>query len=379
MIPDLTQNPQQLIPSLLSSVNMMMNQNRNDHGMIYNNQNFQNQAPKNFQSPLHQDMNSQQQQFQQHFNLPPPNFPIPDLSRPPPGFSSPPVENSPPQIELHQQQPEEINLQPTLPFFELPAGLMVPLIRLEDYNYHGIDPELIRLPPPTPPTEKLLSAIEAFYSAPSHERPRDAEGWEKLGLYEYFKVKNSVRKQKEEEIAKGGRDKSNSPSPIPDSLTKPPKKLKKRMYRSKSPDSRSPSRSKSRSVSPPLPKTITPSRSRDDFRSRRRSRSPSSPPPPAHRGFHGRDSRNDRSRKRSITPPSFMGAAPNKANEFIDEGNKGHQMLRKLGWTAGGLGLQPGITQPISGGEVRDKNDLYKVRLLYFPLSITCNLFALFF
>ena len=67
-----------------------------------------------------------------------------------------------------------------------------------------LDPEMLRLPPPMPPNEKLLAAMEHFYSAPTHDRPRDSlvfdfvslqeflscsEGWEKLGLYEFFRDK----------------------------------------------------------------------------------------------------------------------------------------------------------------------------------------------
>lgn len=45
----------------------------------------------------------------------------------------------------------------------------------------------------------------------------------------------------------------------------------------------------------------------------------------------------------------------------MDENNKGHQMLRKMGWGGAGLGAkEQGIEQPISGGEVRDKVDMYK-------------------
>ncbi|CAG7784996.1 unnamed protein product [Allacma fusca] len=40
------------------------------------------------------------------------------------------------------------------------------------------------------------------------------EGWERLGLYEYFKAKNLARKQKEDDIREGRREKSRSPSPI---------------------------------------------------------------------------------------------------------------------------------------------------------------------
>lgn len=113
------------------------------------------------------------------------------------------------------QEPIAIEeVKPTAPYYELPAGLMVPLIRLEDYDYKPLNPDDLRLPPPIPPTERLLSAIEAFYAPPSHDRPRDGEGWEKLGLYEYYKVKNAARKTKEEEIENGLRARSKSASPI---------------------------------------------------------------------------------------------------------------------------------------------------------------------
>lgn len=122
------------------------------------------------------------------FQLPPPNFMIPDLSRPPPGFNLPagatatvpPIQTQPPPAVIEQNPiaapvvlppPEEV--KPNAPYYELPAGLMVPLIRLEDYSYRPLDPEEIRLPPAAPPSERLIGAIEAFYSLPSHERPRD--------------------------------------------------------------------------------------------------------------------------------------------------------------------------------------------------------------
>ena len=62
--------------------------------------------------------------------------------------------------------------KPSAPYYALPAGLMVPLVKLEDSGYKPLDPEQIRLPPPTPPNERLMAAVELFYSAPSHERPR---------------------------------------------------------------------------------------------------------------------------------------------------------------------------------------------------------------
>lgn len=115
-----------------------------------------------------------------NYQMPPPNFLIPDLSKPPPGFNTPmaPVQNNIVQEPVPVTTPPvpvQEEVKPTAPYYELPAGLMVPLIRLEDCSYRSLDPEDIRLPPPTPPSERLIQAIEAFYSLPSHDRPRD--GW----------------------------------------------------------------------------------------------------------------------------------------------------------------------------------------------------------
>lgn len=51
-------------------------------------------------------------------------------------------------------------------------------------------------------------------------------------------------------------------------------------------------------------------------------------------------------------------------NNSIDESNKGHQMLLKMGWAGTGTGLGvsgQGIDKPIDGGAVRDRQDVYKV------------------
>lgn len=46
----------------------------------------------------------------------------------------------------------------------------------------------------------------------------------------------------------------------------------------------------------------------------------------------------------------------------LGEDNVGHQLLKKMGWEGTGLGTkQQGIQEPIKGGEVRDKQNKYKV------------------
>lgn len=292
----------------------------------------------------------------ENFSQPPPtifqHLPpdlMPDFSKPPPGFPA--------------KETVLDDLVPSVPYFELPAGLMVPLIKLEDSNYKPIDPDKIRLPHAVPPGERLLQAIEAFYQRNnSNTRERlilDADGWEKLGLYEYYKAKNAAKKKKEEEIQDGLRPKSRSPTPI-----------KREKSRSRSPK-RKRYRSKSRSKS----------RERERERERDRSKSGSRSPVRHHRSSNGRRSprrstssrsyKRSRSRSksmsppprnRSLTPPSFVGSNYAKTMEqHLDESNKGHQMLRKMGWGGAGLGSkEQGIEAPISGGEVRDRVDQYK-------------------
>ncbi|XP_059487556.1 calcium homeostasis endoplasmic reticulum protein isoform X2 [Neocloeon triangulifer] len=267
-------------------------------------------------------------------NIPPPG--LPDLSKPPPGF--------PPQAPQPEPcRPEE--LLPSVPYFELPAGLMVSLVKLEDSSYKPLDPNDIRLPPPAPPSERLVAAVEAFYSPPSHERPRDSEGWEKLGLYEYYRAKLTAQRAKEDEISMGVREMSRSPSPIIRERSK----------------SRSPPRR--RYQSPPPNNGQQPTEIKKEPQEHRR-RSPSSTRSRRSRSRERSASPNrSGSRERSITPPSFFGSAygGSKQDQSLDENNKGHQLLKKMGWGGAGLGaMEQGIEQPISGGEVRDRVDQYK-------------------
>ncbi|XP_043483734.1 calcium homeostasis endoplasmic reticulum protein [Leptopilina heterotoma] len=270
------------------------------------------------------------------------NVPLPDFSKPPPGFGPPPL--------IHEPSVED--LLPSMPYFELPAGLMVPLIKLEDGEYRPLDPDAIRLPPPAPPSDRLVAAVEAFYAPPNHDSPRDSDGWEKLGLYEYYKAKNAARKRKEDDISVGVREKTKSPSPILRPRSKSPSPPKKR-YRSKSRSrSRSKSRGRSKSRSPTANHRRNNRNVNHNSRNRRRRNSNKERSP---------DRRLDR-QDRSPTPPSFLGSTYSKIPEVsLDESNKGHQLLKKMGWSGAGLGAnEQGIEAPISGGEIRDRNDQYK-------------------
>ena len=385
-----------------------------------------------------------------------PSGAIPDLSRPPPGFAlggsgpaggsqssigvtptAPPTQWGPPphtgQPPSIQQQPalsfDENSLIPSLPYYDLPAGLMIPLVKKEDSGYKPLNPKEIRLPPPTPPTERLLAALEQFYAPPSHERPRDPEGFEMLGLYEWSKEKSNAVKTKTDDIEMGRRDRSPTDSPEPygpseDSREATPEREygkefdrfenkmvadriemksnkkestppKRKRYRSETPervrekkrhDDRSRSRTRSRS------RGSTPDRSsrkkERDGRKNRGSFTPSPSPPggytmpsyltrrspsPGGKGSNRRSrssspARRNRRRSRSVSPegPTYAGfgsaIAPSPQASRLDSSNKGHQMLLKMGYSgSGGLGKEEGgIDEPISGGEVRDKTDMFR-------------------
>ena len=123
--------------------------------------------------PGHGDLNFSQPP--PGWNAPPSHLSLPDFSKPPPGFGPPPGPGAPtgPPPLMSQEIVLQEDLMPSMPYFELPAGLMVPLIKLEDCEYKPLDADLIRLPPPAPPSDRLIAAVEAFYALPNHDSPRD--------------------------------------------------------------------------------------------------------------------------------------------------------------------------------------------------------------
>jgi calcium homeostasis ER protein len=68
----------------------------------------------------------------------------------------------------------EASLRPKLPYYELPAGLMVPTVSMEDCTYKPIKVSEMRVPPATPPNEYLQRQVERFYQFQSMpDNPRD--------------------------------------------------------------------------------------------------------------------------------------------------------------------------------------------------------------
>jgi len=258
---------------------------------------------------------------------------------------------------------------PMAPYHDLPAGLIVPLVQLWDCEYKPINPQEIRLPVPQPPSDRLLAAVEAFYSPPSHDRPRDSNGWEKNGLFEFFKAKLKYIKDKPRNIAAVVR----SPSPPPVVAQPPPPLMRDSPQKSPQRRSLSPRRSprrrrslsRSRSRSRSRPRSPR-RRSRSRSRERRRSRSSSFERKRSRSSSRSRSRSpvpiRSRSPRRSPTPPTGFVMFESKTLESkIEESNVGHQMLKKMGWGGKGLGREErGIQEPIKGGEVREKGDMFK-------------------
>ena len=62
-----------------------------------------------------------------------PVLPLPDFSKPPPGFPAMPPGPPPPTLRPPGPPPGPINdkdLMPTVPYYDLPAGLMAPLVKV---------------------------------------------------------------------------------------------------------------------------------------------------------------------------------------------------------------------------------------------------------
>lgn len=98
----------------------------------------------------------------------------------PPGGAPPlgPPSTAPPQYGVAVKQ-----------YFELAAGLMVPLVKMEDNKYSPIAPSDVQpglrsRPSDETTDERLQKALEAFFNP---VKPRNNEGWEEDGLAAFQK------------------------------------------------------------------------------------------------------------------------------------------------------------------------------------------------
>ncbi|VDM12004.1 unnamed protein product, partial [Wuchereria bancrofti] len=263
---------------------------------------------------------------------------------------------------------DDAALIPSVPYYELPAGMMMPLIEMEDVlvtfsvPYKPVIVSKLRLPPPIPPTERLLRAMDAFYAPQSLENQRDTDGWERHGLLEYYSKKNEIKKKVEEQLKVEGKTLEDAIENVYIEETNE-EKDEKRNYRRSS--SRSHHRSSSSDSSSSRSSTYSSDRSRRrsrsshssaSFSSRSRSRSLSRSDSRRRRSRSRSDSsrRRRHSDSRSASPdirPSFGNpkqirsrsptpkfVPPSGPPPRLSSANKGAQLLAKMGWQGGGLG-----------------------------------------
>lgn len=153
--------------------------------------------------PISQPLSQTNQQNQHSGNSAANQFrpPVSAVLAPPVTAASPQLPLLPPtshrpdtEIPTSDSQSEE-GLKPSVPYHDLPAGLMVPLVGLAEREYKPLNPDDLRLPPPKVPSEKLLKAVDEFYSAPLGSKPRDNDGWNRKFIDDYTKKKGQAMVQ----------------------------------------------------------------------------------------------------------------------------------------------------------------------------------------
>ncbi|CAO4376068.1 unnamed protein product [Caenorhabditis nigoni] len=285
---------------------------------------------------------------------------------------------------------EEESLKPKKSYMALPAGIMTPLVPMDMFEYKPLDPEKLEMPAAVPPSSRLFAAKNMFRKGIEMDMTL-ADGAmaedENLLKYplEFLERKSATRKKfLEEERCSMEEIIINKPNKEEQELFRNARKLKEEeqirkirasvdsYYATQEPPENLREGSPSRRSTSRSPERRSPSRSPSP---RRRRRSPSSSSGSSSSGSSSssssRRSSPDRGRDRGGYEPrrGFSGGGfqdrPSfgfrPANEPLSSDNKGAQLMAKMGWTSGkGLGSnESGIVNPVSGGEVRDRNEQF--------------------
>ncbi|KAK0395390.1 hypothetical protein QR680_001256 [Steinernema hermaphroditum] len=217
--------------------------------------------------------------------------------------------------------------------FELSAGDMMTGVPDNALTYEPVDPDAVHQwdSANAQPSQEVIAALDQFYDTHiSPDNPRDADGWEKLGLQDYFTMKEEHRRKLLEELEKEGES-------IEDIITN------KFILERDNPEQAERERIENERAS-----------ELGNIREASSSQSPRNSPD--NDSSSSRQSRNNhfsekspqrRSRTRSPSPcerPSFGG--PQRSSLFdnhnngssVEDGNIGARMMARMGWNGRGLG-----------------------------------------
>lgn len=97
------------------------------------------------------------------------------------------------RLQLPASQITETGIIPNTPYYELPAGLMVPLIPHNQVQYKPLNPADLRLPLPKFPDENFLKSIDGYYGTDG--RTRDSVGWDREFIDTYIGQKEALSGQ----------------------------------------------------------------------------------------------------------------------------------------------------------------------------------------
>lgn len=94
------------------------------------------------------------------------------------------------RLNLPSEKITKTGIIPDLPYYELPAALMVPLIPASQTEYKTLKPSDLRLPFPKFPDEKFLQTIDQYYK--KDDKTRDDDGWDREFIDTFIKQKKTM-------------------------------------------------------------------------------------------------------------------------------------------------------------------------------------------